>query len=148
MEIKSVEYEKNISENAIVFDPNSNINLQNIDTVVDNITDMIEFMSSDDMIELQKNSVQEFNTILETKFAPFAESNPSVFKLLIKNDVNDISKLFIIIEQIYDIKNGKINFDDAFDNFKEKLANEYIYPKFGGKEKLEKKMKKKLRKKH
>ena len=41
---------------------------------------------------------------------------------------------------MHDIKDNKLDLEEAYDNYSEKLREEFIYPKFGGKEGFEKKM--------
>jgi hypothetical protein len=82
---------------------------------------------------------QDKDTYIETlrnKFPEFSVNFYGIFNMLSDRtnlDAN-IKKLMKLINVLKKVKAGERNIETEFDRFKESLAEEYIYPKFGGKE--------------
>jgi hypothetical protein len=56
---------------------------------------------------------------------------------LLVDDVNNIEGLKTLFETLSTVKNGQSDIYEEHDKFAEKLNEKYLYPKFGGKEKLQ-----------
>jgi len=109
----------------------------------------LEYIHTDEMEQLESKSKEEFIKHLEDKFSEFALKYITVFKMLIEKESREenIVKLLNLFEILKEVKSGKRNMEAEFNNFKESLAEEYVYPKFGGKKKFEQKIKKRALKK-
>lgn len=94
------------------------------------------------MIELEKSNYPEYMKKIEDRYKDFSLKYMSTFTMLLdrENRVKNMERLLLLIETLKEIKYGNRDKDIEFNKFKESLANEYIYPKFGGKRAFEHKM--------
>lgn len=109
-----------------------------MEELTEKIIHILEYMNLDCIKDLRKTNYDEFKKHIFLKFEDFEYI--AILKLLIDNEDVDINQLINMIKIADDIKHNKISEESAFNNFKEDMANIYIYPKFGGKESFEKKM--------
>lgn len=124
---------------------NDEIAIPDLDNLTNNIVQILEYINRDDMQKLENRDKEKFDMELNNKFNEFSLNYIGIFNLLLdKNNRKDnILRLMKMIETLKQVKYGIKDYDTEFDNFKEELANNYLYPKFGGKKGFERKMKQK-----
>jgi hypothetical protein len=82
---------------------------------------------------------------LENKFEEFTLDFYSIYKMLVDDETNrnrNLEKLFNMIDKLKDVEAGKTNVEREFFKVREELAQEFLYPQFGGKEKFQKALEK------
>lgn len=127
---------KDIDDKDFIYEPKEEI--VDLDNVVKQIIEILEFMNTKEMIEMKEADSKLFEKYIDDKYSDFSLEYHSILRLLLENNEANIKKLMIIIGTLRKVKNKELDMDDVFENFKEGLAEEYIYPKFGGKEEFEK----------
>ncbi len=117
-------------------------NLPDIDNLMNTITDFMEYINKPEMLKLEKSNKNEFEQHVDKKFSEFSYRYYGIFKMLLNrhNRKDNLRKIIEMIERLQNVKEGKSTIDDEFYDFKEELNNEYIYSKYGSKEKFEKAM--------
>ena len=97
------------------------------------LLEFIEFEDKPETHELKKNKRGEYNYIINDQFKILP---PSMIKLLSEPDkrTENLSKILDMINILKEVKNGNKTFETAENEFVEKRAEEYLYPKFGGKD--------------
>ncbi len=128
------------TENAlqVKMDPNA---IPDLDKLLVYIQDMLEDIETPVMQELEKKNKQEFERILTHKYYNDIQSMKIINLLLEPERYENLEKLLDMFERLKLVKSGKVNIDDAHKNWCEKMNEEYVYSKHGGKENFEKKMK-------
>lgn len=119
---------------------NDDYQLPNTDELMDMIIPFLEYIQTEPMEKLEKTDPKSFEKHLDSKFSKFSERYYAVFKLLIdkKDRAKNVQKLIELFGKFEEVKEGKRTIDSAYKEFTEELNSEYIYPKFGGKDKFEK----------
>uniref|UniRef100_A0A6C0ECG1 Uncharacterized protein n=1 Tax=viral metagenome TaxID=1070528 RepID=A0A6C0ECG1_9ZZZZ len=114
--------------------------IPNLVELTNNILSLVDFLDKPEIIELEKNDERiYFQSVIEK----FDKVPMSIIRLMMERENRDINleKLINLIQTLKSVKNGKKNINNAFEQYKSQLEEEYIYPKFGGKEEFEKQMK-------
>jgi hypothetical protein len=95
--------------------------------------EFIEFEDKQETQELKKNDRGHYNYIVEQKFGTMPLS---MIRLLTDSDnrKENLQKLLDMIQLLKNIKEDKTTFEKAENDFFEKRAEEYLYPKFGGRD--------------
>jgi hypothetical protein len=110
------------------------------------VLEILELSDTEDMINLENTQKNKYIQLFNEKFldVPY-----SILKLLLDRERREenLSKLLEMFAMMHDIKDNKLDLEEAYDNYSEKLREEFIYPKFGGKEGFEKKMMEDFKKK-
>ncbi len=93
----------------------------------------------------------EYENILTHKYYESIQSN-KIINLIIEPTSNterekNLHKLLDMFERLQKIKNGEVNMQDGYKDWCEKMNEEYVYSKHGGKENFEKVMKESQKKK-
>ncbi len=110
-----------------------------IDKILNNIIDFIQFSDKPEIIDLEKrDDTAYFHLIMER----YEELPMSIIRLLMEreNRSENVEKLLDMITLLSKLKNGEGDINEEFEKFSENLNEEYVYPEFGGKEKFEEKM--------
>lgn len=119
--------------------------IPDIEKITSEVIDMLDFMETPDMIEMEKSDNTKFYHIITSKFEnlPF-----SIIKLLIEreNRGENLEKLLEMFSVLQNVKHGNKDIESAYNDYKENLNEQYIYPKFGGKDEFERKIAKKAKK--
>jgi hypothetical protein len=123
-------------------DPNA---IPDLNKLLHGISDLLNDVESDSMRELQKIDKNQYETILTHKHYDTIQSN-KIINLLIEPTTkiereNNLHKLLDMFERLQNIKDGKLNMQDGYKDWCEKMNEEYVYSKHGGKENFEKVMK-------
>lgn len=119
-----------------------NIAIPDIDVIVGNILKFAEYICSDDMQKLEENNKKAFEKKIEDTFKIYESRYLSMYKLLMdkENREENLFKLIQLLKNLKDVKEGVRDLETVTNEFGESLREEFIYSKFGGKEKFEKTM--------
>lgn len=140
-------------KNAIFLDDDTRpSNVGDLEKLTTELVGFITYINGEDMEKLAVSDYNAYIGHLEEKFDDFSLNYHSIFKMLtdkesINNREENIQKLISLIEVLMEVKQGKRSMDKEFENFRETKAQEYVYPKFGGKEQFEETMKKRAKRK-
>lgn len=136
MEIENVKVcSKKEIDPDLIYKPKEEI--VDLNDVVKQIIEILEFMNTKEMIEMKQIDQKLFEKFIDDKFSDFSLMYHSILRLLFENNEQNIQKLMYIIQILGKVKNKELNMDNVFEDFKESLAEEYIYPEFGGKSEFE-----------
>lgn len=107
-----------------------------LEQVTNTVVKILEYISTPQMTELEKTDKEAFDSKVENEFEEFSLNQISIFKMLMdtKNRSQNIVKLMDMITTLKQVQAGNKNMKDEFENLKETLASEYIYPQFGSKD--------------
>lgn len=119
---------------------NSVANIPDLKYVIDTLTQIFTFISSDEMITMRHSSKDEYDRILREKFPDFYTKYYSLFNVILSGELDSMTHLVMMIKTLCLVKSGNITMDEAFANIREELSNKYIYPQFGGKKAFERKI--------
>lgn len=122
------------------FDTQAIPDLNNLTTEIINF---LEYINNDDMESMEKNNFVEYKNHLEQKFPDFSLNYINIFNMLLvkHNREYNLMKLLTLFDTLKEIKDGNKDINNEYNIFKESQAQEYIYPKFGGKRNFEKHIK-------
>jgi len=109
--------------------------------VIDTLTDIFDFISSDEMIVMYGEDKEKYAQTLRGKYPEFSENYYSLFSVILDGELDTMSHLVMMIKTLCMVDSGSITMDTAYTNIREDLANHYIYPQFGGKKNFEKTIK-------
>lgn len=112
-------------------------NYPELKSIVDTITEILEYMGTDEILALKQTNQPEFTQKMEDKFSDFCDKYYSLFSLLVNGEDNSLEHLIMMINTLCMVKLGKISIDTASSHIRDELSEKYIYPKFGGKKKFE-----------
>jgi len=105
--------------------------------VIDTLSQIFEFMTTNDMITLKELNIESYKQNIRTKFADFEERYFSLFNVILDGELDSMTHLVMMIKSLCLVRTGQISMDTAFANIREELSNHYIYPQFGGKKAFE-----------
>jgi len=115
-------------------------NMPDLKYVVDTLTDIFEYISTDEMLSMRKDNKTEYDRMMEGKYKDFEDRYFSLFRVILDGEFDSMNHLVMMIKTLCLVKTGKISNDAAYANIREELSNHYIYPQFGGKKEFEKEM--------
>ena len=136
------EFPKNhVMINNDIFNKESKI--PDITNLTGQIIEFVEYIEQPEMKNFSKENNMMYKQHLENKFENFSLEYYSIYKMLVDNEdkrAENLDKLFNMLSKLKNVEMGKSNVDKEFVKVREELANEYLYPKFGGKQQFEKAM--------
>lgn len=114
--------------------------IPDLDKLLKEVLEMLYYINTDEMQKLEETDNYSFERHLDSKFESLSLEYNSIFRLLLdkENREKNILKLIEVFSKLQEVKAGLIDISKADIDFKEELNEEYIYPKFGGKEQFEK----------
>lgn len=117
--------------------------LPDVDALLTQIMELMEFINTDEMRELEENNKDEFEKRIEQKFNIYESRYSKIYILLMqkKNRIQNLIRLTDICSRINEMRSGKLDMKTTNEKFIEEMNNEYVYSKFGGKEKFEETLK-------
>lgn len=130
-------------------EPKLDVNaIPNIDKLLETVLEFLQYINTDEMQQLERDDEYAFEYHMNSKFEDFSLQHYSIFRLLMdkKNREDNICKLIDMFNILKRVKKGELELEKANKDFQEDLNNEFIYPKFGGKENFEKTLKNKKNK--
>lgn len=122
--------------------------IPDIEQLMDMVIEFMTYISTDQMQTMEKSDPDGFEKHLDNKFSAFSLRYYGIFKMLLekKGREENLAKLIDLFSSLNKVKTGKKSMDLAYEQYTEGLNNEYIYPKYGGKEKFEQHIKNKNKK--
>lgn len=135
--------------NGIYLDRCNKEGIPDLAELTKQILKFVEYIETDEMRKLENDNNTEFCSHIESAFPDFTLKYMSIYKMLLdrENREENLVKLLNLFKILRDVKAGTRDIDTEFDAFKENLAQDYVYPKFGGKTEFEKKIKTRAEKK-
>ena len=128
--------EETVNQFRLSMDPNA---IPDLGEMLNVINDLLAFIETDYMAKLEMENKKDFEKLVYSKYNGYLPMK--VIKLMLDPDKYEhLSRLLDMFDSLNDVKHGRKNIQDAYDNFNEKLNEKYIYPDFGGKEEFEKTM--------
>ena len=126
-----------------IYNGDEPVNIPDLTKLTKEIIDFLDYVNKPDMLKMQDDEPRAFELHLESKFENFVENYYSTFKMLLdkKDRSKNVLKLMQMINTIKKVKDGQKSYDNAFNQIKENLAEEFIYSKYGGKDNFEKQLK-------
>ena len=110
-----------------MFAPVQPKDLPDVKKIIATVEQIMTYMCDDDVIDLKYQNEDSYKEMMESKFKAFSESYPSLFNLIIEG--KDISMMLEMMARIEKVKNNELSMDDAQEQLKEKLSEEFIYSK-------------------
>lgn len=112
-------------------------NVPDMKNIVDSLTQIFEYMATDEMIKLKEINIMQYEQRIHDKFPDFCERYYALTSALLDGNLTSLDNLVDMIRTICLVKSGQITMDTAYAHVREELASKYIYPKFGSKQKFE-----------
>jgi len=110
------------------------------------IIEFVEYIETPEMKTFAQQNKMMFRNHLEEKFDEFTLEFYSIYKMLVDDEAhrsNNLDRLFNMIRRLQNMEKNNSNVDKEFVKVQEQLAEEYLYPQFGGKNEFYKKFQKK-----
>jgi hypothetical protein len=130
-------------------DYNGKTEVPNMEFLTSQLVEILSYVNSDSMNEMRKTDKTGFKTHIQNKFHDFSDKYYTLLEMILNDDVNDITPLLKMLSIFSKTTSDKL--DSQFETYRESVAEQYLYPSFGGKEQYAKKMKeeeKMAKKKH
>lgn len=130
--------EKLYTEEEVLNDKSADKATMSVDAIPDlelllkNVIELVELMEQPDMENFKKTNNAEYEKMLVNKYQDCMPYN--MIRLLLRDRHNNLEKVIQLIQVLSKVKDGKADLNEEYDKFGEKLNEEYLYPKFGGKE--------------
>lgn len=112
-------------------------NVPDMKNIVDILTQIFEYMATNEMIKLKETNIMQYEQRIHDKFPDFCERYYALTSALLDGNLSSLDNLVDMIRTICLVKSGQITMDTAYAHVREELASKYIYPKFGSKQKFE-----------
>lgn len=118
---------------GFMYDPTGNFenedkpNLADTGRVLNGVQAILEYMCTDEVIELRNKDEVEYEKHMEEKFEDFCDRFYSIFKKVLSGE--DITPLMGMLAEIEKVKRGDKTLEEAEQFVGEQLAQKYIYPK-------------------
>lgn len=106
--------------------------LPDVEELSSRIEEIIECMCDDDMFNLSKSDYPKYTNEMKKKFPEFSEKYSSIFEMVISG--KDITPLIEMLAQIDSIKKGKKTMQQAEDELRDSLAEQFVYPNLSAKQ--------------
>lgn len=119
-------YIKEIKDDKVVLDFQETGEFINVDKLVTDILELLEFMSMPEILIL-KNNKNLLKEKIENRFPKFVQNNFGIYDKIVSCE--DISLLFEMIEGIIAIQSGKKTRDEIEQHIGNKLNKKYVHTK-------------------
>jgi hypothetical protein len=114
--------------------------IPNLDDMLIYIQELLQDIETPEMQKLEKTNKKEFEKILTHKYYEKIESIKIINLMLEPERYENLEKLLDMFDNLKKVKLGKTDIQDAHKIWCEKMNEEYLYSKHGGKSNFEKKM--------
>jgi hypothetical protein len=116
------------------------INVVNVEKISEQTKEILEYIIKNKKIENENFLL--FKKHLENKFSDYATEYTHTFEMICdkKNRKENVKLLYEMFESLNKVNNGKSDLQMEEDKFYEQKNEQYIYPKFGGKQNYNKVM--------
>lgn len=143
-----VAYEMQNDPNAITLNqPDEEMSIENIPDILkitNEVYDMLVYLDSDEAVNIVKAGQ---GGLLYSKIDEKFPSIPfSIVKMLTddtetnEQKTKNIIQLLELLRSVADLKEGKGDIKESFENFREEKMAEWVYPTYGGKDAFERKI--------
>lgn len=124
-------------ESIASMDPNA---IPDLDQMLVKINELLEFIEKPESVNMMKRNKNDFEDMI---IKLFGEDIPNkIITLMLEDDRYDnLAKLLDMFDILRKVKNQQADIQEEFHKFNENLNEQYLYPKFGGKEEFENRMK-------
>jgi hypothetical protein len=121
--------------------PDEEMAVPDIDHLTSGLVAIMEYVERDDIYELKNLNPIAFEEHLAEKFPEHFDRYYSTIMTLINTKADNINNFIHMINTFKEVRDKGKNIDLEYENYKEHLAEQFIYPDHGGKEEFENKMK-------
>lgn len=116
--------------------------IPDLDKMMKHVDEMLDLIESPEMQRLEKKDKQEFERIV---YGQYNSKLPmKIIGLMVESEEtreDNLNRLCDLFDVLGKVKRGERDIHEEHKDYCEKLNNIYVYPKFGGKEGFENKMK-------
>lgn len=114
--------------------------IPDLDNILEYIQELLCDIETPHMQKLEKENKKEFERVLCAKYQDKINSIKIINLMLEPERYENLEKLLDMFDNLKKVKQGKVSVQDAHKNWCEKMNQEYVYSKHGGKQNFEKKM--------
>jgi hypothetical protein len=139
---------KTLPKGSIMLNNDRENKIPDLINLTGQIIEFVEYIELPDIKKMAQENRMLYKTHLENKFEEFTLEYYSIYKMIVDNDgerAQNIDRLFKMIDRLKDVESGKSNVDREFMKIREELAQDYLYPQFGGKTAFEKALSKDIK---
>lgn len=139
---------QNIDEkmrNSYISQMNAN-SIPDLDNILIHIQELLQDIETPEMKNLETKNRKEFEKILTHKYYEKINSIKIINLMLEPERYENLEKLLDMFDNLKKVKNGKTDIQNAHKLWCEKMNEEYVYSKHGGKTNFEKKMAEEMKK--
>lgn len=109
--------------------------IPDVDRILEIIEDMLNFIETPVMEELEKTDKEEFERLVYGKYNGIEELPFRIISLVVdENRYENIEQLLDMFEILKEVKAGKKNIFEEAEKFGEAQNEKFVYKNFGGKE--------------
>lgn len=126
MNIKVVDVDEVDQDNVLKLEENKEINIPDIDKLSTGIIRILEYMTRDDMRELRKVNMVEYEKRLESTFPTFVDNFYGIFKMLVSGQ--SIANLIAMLRSLNKVKKNDIKFEEARDQISNIVNKQFVDP--------------------
>lgn len=115
---------------GIIYDPEAfagesgPASLPDVDEMLSAIESVLEYMCTDEMIQLKSDNMVDFSLHMEEKFPVLAEKHFSMFQLILGGE--DLTYLFNMLEKIDRVNKGQSTMDDIEKELGSQLQEDFV----------------------
>jgi hypothetical protein len=114
--------EETVNQFRLSMDPNA---IPDLGEMLNVINDLLAFIETDYMAKLEMENKKDFEKLVYSKYNGYLPMK--VIKLMLDPDKYEhLSRLLDMFDSLNDVKHGRKNIQDAYDNFNEKLNEREI----------------------
>ncbi len=146
---KLTEVPKSFQKGHIMLNNEREGGMPDVTKLTGHIIEFIEYIEQPDIKKMAQDNMMMYKQHLENKFEEFTLEYYSIYKMLVDNEkerAQNIEKLFKMLDRLKDVETGRTTVEKQFMQVREELAEEYLYPKFGGKDQFQKALEKDMKK--
>jgi hypothetical protein len=128
---------KTLPKGSIMFNNDRENKIPDLINLTGQIIAFVEYIELADIKKMAQENRMLYKNHLENKFEDFTMDYYSIYRMLVDNDderSQNINRLFKMIDRLKDVESGQSNVDREFLKIREELAQDYLYPQFGGKD--------------
>jgi len=115
------------NQQAIIYDVESGeVNLPDVQEILSKVIEILEYMTTDEILELRSKNKDEYEEHMEEKFVPFSDRYYGLFKQLISG--KDITPLIEMLTEIEKIKEGNTTIEEAEHRIGRSLEKKFVTP--------------------
>lgn len=101
-------------------------NIPDIDYITNTVLEMLEYMATPEMRELKQHDENEYTNNIRHKYHKFEDEFYAVYNLVLSG--GDINILMSMLKTLNNVKNNKLNLDQADKLVNDNLNQKYINP--------------------